>query len=639
MPPLVEPGPGCALVVEEMAVIAVGSDWLESTHLEVAGAPGCPWVDVALPANAALVSWTGRSKLGDGRSQRLGEERFERRVRDVNGVGALRVYLPELIQGDQAILEVSRRWTDGFSWEPATHGARFAQLTGTPLAVTGLTPDGDSWWAAPPPAGSRATFGVPPTGEAIATAAAPREDRSIRLQVPPGNPQLTLYPGGGSSTRTELQLTFEAEARDRAWVIPFRPEYDALTWSARPERSARVTQRDDSLLIELASSEAGATVALGWRAPDAATFGEGDSSLRVAGDGAEIQWESVGARRAWWLASWQEARVLPDRAAYVKALNRRFEIQNIPGVALPTELRGRLPDAAFAEDALATLRSRAGIGRWPQQATWPRKLIRARRSLAYTETEATLVLVGWLRQGGLQADWALAYPAMRGPGWTVSPAGYDRPLVVVSLPDGPRWMDPGCAECGPWEIRTTSAGSCLGPAGLDPPMPTGRWEVAVGGGEVRWTLAGAAALALREWLAELPPADREYRLASRLTGGSELIAVEGLAEAGAPIAIRATTTTTEEDPINSRELGWIGTRALSSPAMVAQPELAWNGDGLHWRRTTTNGVTTEEVIVEHLGIAHGAWDELARVRISPSQQPLIDDPALQPVPGGGLVIP
>ena len=179
---------------------------------------------------------------------------------------------------------------------------------------------------------------------------------------------------------------------------------------------------------------------------------------------------------------------------------------------------------------------------WGADPLWPRRLIRARKSGALTPTEVALITWLYARQSQIEADWALVHPADTGPGGDVSPAGYTDMLVRLQIDDEERWMDPACAECAPFEVRTELLGAdVLGDDLSRTPEPTpGRWTVVDGDDWVRWELTGAAALDLRRWLAEVDIEERWAALASRMAGpGAELVEAEGIETLGAAIRVAA----------------------------------------------------------------------------------------------------
>ncbi len=614
MIPLVTPGPGCVLQILETRVEAgrdagSGPTWLESTHVEVAASPDCRWVEIAVPSDARLDGWSGRSLLADGIRRKLGPERVTRRIRDTDGAGAIRVALPELVQGDRAALDIERTWSGGMAWSAGA--ALYASIEGPVEDAAGLQQDGDRWWVATPegadPAVASARIGRP-AGEPVSLPLAdpPREPgRRLTIQIPPGNPQYSLYPGGGATTRVDAAWTFAAAPEPRGWVVPV-PDGAVVDGVVEPRGSAEIVRRDDSILVRIAASEGTSRVALSWTEPDAPTFGEGDAGLTVDCEGCLIRWEGPLERRTWWLAAVADDPILPARDALVRGLDRRFQNATIPEPGLPNELRGRIADWDLPMDAWAILRQRWGVlpldadpgFTGAPDALWPRRLIRARRSGALTGTEAALTLVAWLRQARMGAEWAFVRPVSHGPGWGTSPAGYVLPLVAVRRDGETRWIDVGCAECGPWEIRPDSAGAALAPAGIRPPPPRGVTTVTQRDHVATWRLEGAAALSLRERLAALPVALRVQAIAEACGAPSAIVReVAGLAIAGGPIDLVLEGAPAAAEAAPGAAAAWVGEWSSRSPAGDAGPANA-AVPGATWERRIDGGDRIDVWIIE-----------------------------------------
>ena len=537
MSALVDAAPGCRVQIEELGVVAEGDGWIETSHLEIAAEPRCPYVDLALPPEAALEALTGRIVLGDDTRRPLGPERISRQTRDRDGVGAVRVALPDLIQGDRVFLDLTRRWTGSWAW---TAVGTYVSLETAVATPTGLTQDDGRWWASPAPSGAGARFGEPVSRTPLgAPAAPPTETAHLTLLIPTRDPRRALYPGGGSQARQSYTWTFAPDEADRGWVVPLPP---GTTPEAviRPDGAAEVVLRDDSALLRIAASEGPAQVTLAWTTPDAPTFGstrgyavDGWVETTVDGDGVDLRWEGDGPQRAWTLAGVHDAPVLPDRARLSRGLAWRFESVSNPAPGPGQTLRGRTPDPAYADEAWALLRAQWGVG--PGDPLWPRRLLAARRSGYFTEIEAALTLVSWLRQGGLDADWLLTQDPTAGPAWRISPADHTHPLVQVRWADDIRWIDVGCRTCAPWELRPSVTGDAIGIASEPPPTPAGRTVVAATDQGWTWTFEDAAALVLREQLADVP-ADAHPAALAALLGGT-VVAATGTDTPGTPVVV------------------------------------------------------------------------------------------------------
>jgi hypothetical protein len=613
-------GPGCVLQIEETEVAATATGWTEETHLEVAASPGCPWVELAIPAGASLESLSGRTRLGDGSGSKLGEGRFEHRVRDRGGAGAIVVHLPELIQGDRATLDIVRAWSGGWIWPAGADGAIYASIRGPSDERVGLAPDphtADTWWASPPSADAKARFGAPIEAEVPAAPATPPVTaRNLALQVPPGaNPQYTLFPGGGATTRVDASWAFQAEDVVRAVVVPLPASRDVAS-VIEPKGAAELVRRDDSILIVVAPSEGPARVGLSWVEPDAPTFGEGDDSLSVSCPGGAIRWEEKGDRRTWWLAAVGDTPILPDRSSLERALAHRFDAASIPEPGIPNDLRGRRVDWSLAEDALALLRQRYGVASFAADPLWPRKLVKARRSGALAPMEAALMLVDWLRQARIPAEWLLVRPQSRGPGWSISPAGYTWPVVEATIGGETRWIDVGCGGCAPFEVRPDAAGAALGGDGSSPPAPRGALHAIVDSTTSEWALSGAAALELRTWLATVPQQDREAALIARFAPGGALVTADGVGTAGAPIRV-SFAGGTPIDPVPAGSMWpWIGEISLDRPTAAPDGAIAHQAGGLSWSRTITGGRDTERVETDNRSVDPAEMDSWRREAVA-----------------------
>lgn len=609
---------GCILQVATTELELTDAGWLESTRYEVAAVGGpCPHVDVRVPRGVELRSLGARMRRGDGTSRRVGD-RFEAGPATLSGDRELRLHLPDLLPGDRVLLDVARHWpVEAWHWEPAP--ALHAELRtprGVPVEARGeVRPLGKRgvWAARPGPADVAVVGRTLPAAladdvdlAAYEPAGAVEVLRTLRLEVPPGDPQLLLFPGGGSSVRTDLSLRFPPHEHRRAHVVPLPDARSGFRWTAEPDRVVRAIERPDGALVLLEPSEGPIRVALSWTAPDAPTYGERaeDERLTVDAPGGRIAWEGD----AWLLVAMHDRPVLPARSALITALDRRFRERALSGPGLPVELRGLDPGwdtAALLRDAL---HARAVPATHPTDPLWPRRLLAARRSGAVSSTEAALITWLYAEQLGLHADWALVRPAWRGPGAPTSPAGHDRALVRLTLDGEVRWMDPTCAVCAPFELPPEHEGaSALGP-GIDrTPDPTpGRWHVDVRPDAVAWTLEGPPALLLRRWLAEIPEAERATALAERMAGpGAELLRVEGAADAGAPIVAEARRGRgIFADPLalpvpNPRDGAWV--------PWVGERSVRWVGRGgeaadhqvgpLTWRREARDGDLVETLHV------------------------------------------
>ena len=571
---------GCVLQIAEVDLEPLPDGWRESARLELVADPQCPTVSWPMPAHARMLESKGRTRLGDGGGSKLGPERWSATAPELDGTSVVTVHLPELVQGDRVVLQVARFLPAGpLAWRPGA--ARFwrAALGGEgSLRTEGgeASKDADKkrvWASGASPtllAAVEAPGHSPPAEpEPLAAPDALDVTRRLTLEIPAGDPQVRLYPGGGSSVREERALVFGSMEVPQGWVVPAPPGAE-LAFDAQPPHIATLVHDAGVPRVRVAPFEGRARVSVAWTEPDAPTFGErqpGEAALHVDAPGGIIERDGP----AWRLVAYTGRPVLPDRPRLVKALSARFHARMLPEPGLPAYLRGQPPGWEVAGQLRAALHTRVGV--LPQhggvEPLWPRKLVRARRSGAITPMEATLTLVAWARQLGAEADWVLARPAALGPGSEQSPAGFVHPLLWVRLGEEVRWMDAACGVCAPFELPPEVEGaSALGPRVVATPEPSpGSLHATWAEDSVTWRLEGAAALHLRRWLGSLG-SERKRALAEHVGGqGAVLRSVAGLDDAGAPVEIVTSRGDAPPDPTAEPEPGtfvpWMGPRTLT----------------------------------------------------------------------------
>ncbi len=606
---------GCLLQIAEARLEPSPTAWIERTHLEIAADPTCAHVDVPLAPGASLGEARARVRLGDGGGYRLGDERWERGETLLDGRRVVTLHLPELLGGDRVIIDLERHLPPGpVRWRPGAPRWWDVEVAGDASVVAVAEAPGQEPIPPPEPLG--------PPGDVRVT-------QRLTLQVPPGDPQVLLYPGGGSSVRVETWLVFPPGERARGWVVP-APEGAAISLESEPTGLATLTRDASVPRVRVEATEAPVRVTVAWEEPDAPTFGERPphvDELVVEAPGGLIEREGD----AWRLVGVNERPVLPSREGLVRALGNRFRAVSLPEPGAPTSLRGREPGWELAADLRPALHDRVTPATWPARPLWPRKLVKARRSLALTRTEMALTLWLYARQLRLDADWALARPATLGRGPAQSPAGFTQALVRVTHQGEDRWIDPVCTVCGPFELPPDLEGaSVLGVDGATPPPTPGRHLVTVRDGEVEWQLQGPPALLLRMWLAELPEHELSAALASHVGGvGARLVALEGLERAGAPI--RVVTTRGDGalvDPIRlpvPRDDGtawvpWVGERRVEWPDHDL-PDASVEAGPLRWSRTRRDDRIVERLVVDERLLAAADVAEIDRARYAPPQEP------------------
>jgi len=608
---------GCALQVVEAALTPSETHWRETLHVEVVAEPSCGWVALAVPPGAEIVQRTGRSQLGDGGRRRLGDERWMLSDPDRDGARTLRVYLPDLLGGDRAVLDVVRRLPAGpVAWRP---GAAGFWLVEAPAAVTLEVPEQvtrdpseNRVWTADAPASLTARLSSSLQVEATRPEALPaalgvRVSERLTLTVPPGDPQIRMFPGGGSEVQRELVAEFPPTEVAHAWRLPAPPDAE-IRLRVEPADTAELLRDTGVPRIRIAPTEASVRVTASWVEPDAPSFGEraaDRASLTVHAEGGDIEWEGD----VWRLVQMHGRPIMPQRAALERALDNRFRRAALPEPGSPNSLRGRTAGWDLAAALKPALLERVAIATWPSDALWPRKLARARRTGALTPTEAALTVWLYGRQQDLDVDWALVRPAPRGPGAKHAPAGFTAALVRVTIDNESRWIDPSCAVCGDFELPPDLTGAAtLGVSGGTPAPVPGSHLAVVGDARVEWRLSGVPALMLRMWLQEVAPAARTEALAERIGGvGAKVLVVEGIAEAGAPVRVVTTRGSSPvADPLALPDPGdadavwipWVGERRVTWP-MHDIPDASASAGPVSWNRTHgANGITERLEITE-----------------------------------------
>jgi hypothetical protein len=626
---LVSLAAGCVLSVAEVEIEPVDTGWKESAHVEVLSQGRCPHVDVLLPPGVSIERLKAKVRLGDGTRHRVDADRQRRRTRDVEGHGALRLYTPELLLGDRIEIDLVRAhpaadWT----WQPGSGGVtRFASLASSVLPGAppdGVSEDDDGFWVSEPPADLALTLPhpSPAPSPSVPSAIGPEDPpvqavRSLVLNVNGRDPMTALYPGGGSTLGVTWAIDWPALERERAWVLPIPTAASDVVVEVSDGGSW--VRRDDSVLL-VAEADATPTHTVSWVEPDAPVYGgpvtlpHAEIRQDVSMDGARIRWQEEPWGRAWWVGSLGMRRLVPDRSQLIRALDRRFGRAAIPEPAVPGELRG----ASGSWDALvaleAALETRAGVADLPLQPLFPRRLVKARRTGALTSVEAALIL--WLQalQLRVPAAWAVVHPADLGEGWHTSAAGYTEGLVAYQLDGETRWSDPGCAVCGPFEIRSElEEASMISPIGNHTRAATeGRMSVRDQNGQRRVELEGPAALRLRQALSRVRPADREAWLASRFGGpDATLVELEGVENLGGPLHLVVAGKTPPppfelDAPLpadsvpgrNESWWGWMGERVWSYEAGSA----AHSGQHVHAGPLCWTTETEGEMRIERLTV-------------------------------------
>lgn len=534
----------CLIALVHTDISTTADGWLERTEIQAEPSPSCPWIRFDVPAQAEWLDGSGRGRLSDDTKRKLRLPRWHTSERSADGSREVTVFLGDFLAGDSIRLVVERRWVgDTLTVRPGA-AKRVELRLPSGVSVSKPTEDGSMVLTDTTAAtaidlsrGGASTSPVAPLHPVGSPAGDVARSRRMTLQIPDGDPQRLLYPGAGSSVRVEDFFTFSASTLPQS--VPMElPQGAPVNFAASPEGAATLERGPDAALIQVLPWEGPVKVSISYDLPDAPTFGEraaGYDEYTVKAPGGHIAWEGDG----WHLISVGKRPILPNQKAVLTGLDNRFRQFAIPEPGLPQELRGRARTWDLAADLRPTLFERAMPGQ-PGDALWPRKLHKARKSGLLTDTEAMLVLWLYGRQAGLEADWALARPAYLGEGYQAVPSGYTGALVRIDGGDEARWIDAACTVCAPFELRPELEGaSVMSLAALRTPDPTpGRSVVTVFDDRVQWDLEGPAALRLRQWLQDVPPAERGRAIAERVAGpGSSLSSTSGIGDAGAPISV------------------------------------------------------------------------------------------------------
>jgi len=618
-------GAGCVVQILEIELESTPAGWTEAMHVEVAAVPDgptigspCPALTLPLPAGASWERVRGRVKPADGRGYRIREERLETSRPHPDLSRTTTVHLPELQIGDRVVLDLRRTLPIG----PARYvdaSARYLRVAGdadldAPPSLTRDPDRGSVWGRDVTGATVVATSPAHPAPTPIEPldTAEPAIEGRITLDIPEGrDPMLSLYPGGGSQVQTSLFLTFPPSDTRQGWILPASPDDVELP------RGVAIRQRRGVERLEVPPRDGPMRVGLRWTVDDAPTYGTIPADFGPGAPGAVTGWEVDAGRgvvawdadhETWALLGIDGRPVVPDRTRFLVALANRFERLSMPEPGVPGRLRGVPPSPELAAALPRALASRAGIVDWPHDPHWPRKLRRARRSGAMPPTEAALTVWLMARQIGFDASWAFVRPS-DGPDDSlpfVSPAAFDRPIVVfrgLDGADGPRFLDPSCAACGPFELPRELWGSDgLGPdLERTPAPPPGDVRVVTeADGTLEYRFSGAAALALRR---EVP---RAAELAAHLGGPGATAEATGFLDLGGPLQVRVSGAATPFDPLRlDPDVPLVpGSRRVELPAH-GLPDLDVTAGPLRLRRAT-RGPRTVEVLDIGAGWASAA---------------------------------
>ena len=642
----------CGVLLLSSQITATDTGWLEHTEITLsAHSDRCDRVTLPLPAQVSLGAHKAKEMLGDGIQRKLPDDAWDSQSRDLKGEGQVVVFLPDLRQGDKASLSFDRHWNRKapFRWAPAPALHAELQTTASTKMEGAVKGDKKGLWITEATPADGVVLDAPgntgwsnPHDGLAGPENRPKQSRTLTLEVPLGQPQYTMYPGGGSVLHSQVDLVFQAEDRDRGWVVPMSPNaYDVKVGVRPSDTAAEWIKRDDSLLLVVASSEGPARVSVQWREPDPPTCGEAlpHEDLTVLAPGGKII-DDVG--NTWFLAGIHEMPVIPARSALVRGLDRRYRSQAIPEPGLPNSLRGQFPSWELAAALVPALNERHGIAHWPSDPLWVRKLVKARKSGGLTPVETALYIWIWSMQAQMPAEWVLVRPATSPTGGNVSPAGYTDMLVRITLDGETRWIDPSCGTCASFEVRTDLLGAQALSASVDttPPPQEGHWTTVMSDEWVRWELDGPAALALRQWLQTVPEDQQWPALAARMAGeGAELVEAEGVSDPGEPIRVAARGGTEDRthgltfdapDADGSVWTGWSGDRILVE-ANASADHVTLAGDNWTLTKNVRDGALWTVLHTDSRRLSASDLDQI-RAGFAPAIRPAAEDE--QPPEGG-----
>ena len=606
--PLLTVALGCMIQTSATTLKGTEGAWVEVTTHEIRATPACRDVTVVTPREASMDALTAHTVTPRGK-RRIGTERYDSRTAHIDGRTEVTLFVPELVAGDRLTLQVRRLWhTPGYRWHPAQLGSHPASLK-APKDVPWMwgdgsgSPPGAVLHLPKPTASDVVVIGADMTTTPVPLPSSPPQEHWQRtIRAPKGDPQVSLFPGGGSSVAVQGELVFPPRDTARAWVIPARPGYADLIARITPDPAATVEAREGALHIHLEPSEIRTQVWLAWTEPDAPTFGhldpEGDTEIRA--EEGVIQWEPSAHK--WWLQAIHGRPVMPHSQTLLAALERRFLNATLKEPALPSHLRGAHPDVAVAEALTRYLRNSVVESTWPHEATLPRPVTRALRSGAASPTEGALALKALLAQANIDSQWVLIHPAPAGPGGKISLAGYTHMLLELEVDGTPLWIDPLCSVCDLFEVRPDLQGaSALGPTTRGAPVTVGLLEASFTPDLARWTFSGSAATHLRLAWAALSVNERNAWLTANYWPEATVRVATGLDQPGAPVVLEMTDGQgAPYDPLllpavrtsdDSAWLPWVGTRRVTRAGVF---EAASGEEGpLMWSRSTDGHTTTE----------------------------------------------
>lgn len=560
MSPLLLPAT-CLLAVSETTLNSTDDGWLETGHHEVVAESRCPWVDIVLPAGSTIDHLKAKVRLADGGRRRIDDLRQVVVLPTPGEPERLRLLTPDVLAGDSVWIDLTRTLPAAdYTWSPGAQRGRYASLDSDVAFAFDDSTSNSAWTDDAAELAPIAVVHPSPTAAPVVRSL-PAEAANATLTqilVVPGDPQRTLYPGGGSSVDTTWTLSSAGQPDPAAVVVPVPSDATDVEVTGPHVRGL------GSVTLWLDDEPVEHTVR--YHTADAPTYGVRASlpgasvTHRVDVEGGRVRWEDD---RRWWLASMGITVLTPEHRRLLSALGQRFARAALPEPAVPVHLRGLPGNADTVERLRLALHLRAGVAPLDTDPLFPRRLVKARKSGALTSVEAALILVYQLGQLDVRSTWAVVDPGPPDHASWVSPEGYTEGLVVVATAEGPAFVDPGCGVCAGFEVRPHLQGTrMLSPAGdTGPAIVEGRSVVTDANGKRHVRLEGPAALTLRLAVSELRKDARTTWLTHTFGGPDATFdTLTGLGTLGSPIDLNLTLG--EQVPDGRFLLGpdWVGER-------------------------------------------------------------------------------
>lgn len=273
-----------------------------------------------------------------------------------------------------------------------------------------------------------------------------------------------------------------------------------------------------------------------------------------------VRWDApTGGEARWRVASVGPDAVIPDGKTFIAGIDWRFTAVSLPEPAVPMRLHGKAEKEELVREILMEVRALTEARLPGTEALRPRQLNRAWNSGWATSVERGLILHRMLGQERISAGWALTG---KDPEF-LTLTGYDSMLVVASVDDHDRILDPGCTVCGWGEFSTKWAGKpAIGILDRIPRAPGEMKQTVTLTGETfhaRYEGAAAAALWVREAVADVEATRYHSVLAAALgMPGAAVVRSSGLEDPGKPVTIELEGRSPPRHPFAEGAEPWEG---------------------------------------------------------------------------------